>query len=151
MTNMTMTIGIDPGKKGGIAILYPNGDVVAEKWTSEDEMVDVLEDVMRFDPAAQITAYLELVHAMPGQGVTSMFSFGKNFGFWIGAVMALRIPLRTVRPQDWQKGVAGRQGLKGTPLKRVLKAEAARRFPQVRVTNMTADALLIADYGRGQP
>lgn len=146
----SITIGIDPGKSGGIAILYPTGDVVAEKWTSEDEMVDILEEVARRWDCAQVTAYLELVHAMPGQGVTSMFSFGKNFGFWIGAVTALRIPLRLVRPQEWQKGVAGRQGLKGTPLKRVLKAEAARRFPQVRVTNMTADALLIADWGRGQ-
>lgn len=145
-----ITIGIDPGKYGGIAILWLNGDVTAEKWTAEDEMIDVLIDIVTNYSEACIRCYLEQVHAMPGQGVTSMFSFGRNFGFWIGAVSALQIPLRLVRPQEWQKGIAGRQRLSGTPLKRVLKAEAARRFPQVRVTNMTADALLIADWGRTQ-
>lgn len=46
---------------------------------------------------------LEHVGAMPGQGVTSMFSFGENFGFIRGLLEAYEIPYQLVRPQKWKK------------------------------------------------
>ena len=46
---------------------------------------------------------LEHVGARPGQGVTSMFSFGENFGFIQGLLTAYSIPFELVRPQKWKK------------------------------------------------
>jgi hypothetical protein len=142
----TIHIGIDPGASGGICILAPNGEIIAKKWTGESDAVALLAYATRYPFPLQ--CWIEQVHAMPGQGVTSMFSFGRNFGFWTGAVMALKIPLRTVTPQLWQKGIPGRAGKKGAELKRYLKNEASRRFPHIKVTLATADALLIADWGK---
>jgi hypothetical protein len=48
-------------------------------------------------------AYIEHVAAMGGQGVTSMFRFGQNFGQWQGILGGLRIPTGLVRPQAWKK------------------------------------------------
>ena len=46
---------------------------------------------------------LEKVGAMPGQGVTSTFTFGEGFGFIQGVLMALGISFQLVPPQKWKK------------------------------------------------
>ena len=45
-----------------------------------------------------------------GQGVTSMFSFGENFGFIQGLLTACGVPYQLVRPQRWKKefGISGK-------------------------------------------
>lgn len=50
-------------------------------------------------------ACLEKVHAMPGQGVTSMFTFGENFGFWKGFLAAHKVPYVLTTPQVWMKEI----------------------------------------------
>ena len=40
---------------------------------------------------------------MPGQGVTSMFNFGQNFGAIKGVCAALNLPIVFVRPSKWKK------------------------------------------------
>ena len=45
------------------------------------------------------TAYVELVNAMPGQGVVSMFQFGKCAGAIEAAMAALGFPMVEVTPQ----------------------------------------------------
>ena len=47
-------------------------------------------------------AGLEKVNAMPGQGVTSMFSFGQRYGELIGLAVALQLPITLVTPKEWQ-------------------------------------------------
>ena len=39
---------------------------------------------------------------MPGQGVTSMFSFGQRYGELIGLAVALQLPITLVTPKEWQ-------------------------------------------------
>ncbi len=81
---------------------------------------------------------------MPKQGVTSSFTFGKNYGFLIGLLTAIQIPFKFVTPQQWQKGM---QCLtKGD--KNVSKSAAQRLWPKVKVTHAIADSMLIAEYGR---
>jgi hypothetical protein len=95
----------------------------------------VLEEVSGFAGKAQ-----------PG---SAMFRFGEHFGFVKGVIQALSIRLVLVRPQVWQKGfglgTASACGSK-TEWKNKLKAEAQRRFPHLKVTLKTADALLILEY-----
>ena len=44
----------------------------------------------------------------------------------------------------------GLSGAEGALRKQLLKSEAARRWPHLQVTLATADALLIADWGKRQ-
>ena len=88
---------IDPGQKGALALLK-NGDVWAYTF-NEDTYIEVLGKVAHH---ASICC-LEHVGSMPGQGVTSMFHFGENFGFIQGVLRAYKIPFELVRPQKWKK------------------------------------------------
>jgi Holliday junction resolvasome RuvABC endonuclease subunit len=135
-------IGVDPGASGAIAIIHESGRV---NWikndSTEHELADWLRDVADgFD----CFAIIEQVNAMPKQGVSSTFKFGKSFGFLIGLLTALRVPYETYRPQAWQKHM--RCMTKGD--KNVSKAAAQRLWPSAKITHANADALLIAEFGR---
>jgi len=93
-------IGIDPGKKGGYAVLIDGKCWVAKAW-DDDEFVDCMRQVSQMNTMAR--AAVEKVGAMPGQGVTSMFSFGKSAGFIEGVLKAFDIPYQLVPPSVWKK------------------------------------------------
>lgn len=113
---------------------------------------------------------MEQVGAMPGQGVSSMFTFGMNYGFLIGVLTSLKIPYTLVRPQVWQKAVwistdriyGTKKDKNGEVVKKVspkptsIRA-ASRLFPNVSLkrtercrvpSDGKADALLIALYAK---
>lgn len=135
---MKVYLGIDPGKTGAVAFIDGMGQLM--------KVVD-FPDVMSVDWFAEDfgMAYLEEVHAMPGQGVASTFTFGTNFGWWKGFLTAMRIPFKTIRPQDWQKGLVPKRGaMTDKP-----SLEVARQlFPHAPLTRKKdhnrADAILIA-------
>jgi crossover junction endodeoxyribonuclease RuvC len=134
-------IGIDPGKSGGIAIITPGGGVCAHKMPETDrDLLDLLSEFSADDNRA----VLEQVHAMPGQGVTSTFTFGRGYGKLEMALCAALIPFETATPQKWQKLM----GCLTKGDKNVSKATAQRLFPYLKVTHAIADALLIAEYCR---
>jgi crossover junction endodeoxyribonuclease RuvC len=96
--------------------------------------------------------YIEKVHAMPGQGVTSMFSFGEGYGGLKGVCATLGLPYNLVTPQAWKKKV-----LAGTSKDKEAAVDfCRRRYPQVNLLatersrvphDGMADALCIATYG----
>ena len=92
-------IGIDPGKKGAMAIIKPDGIEIHAH--SEAVYNEALAAVVPLGDG--VRCCLEHVGAMPGQGVTSMFSFGDNFGFIRGLLTAHGVPYELVRPQKWKK------------------------------------------------
>src|SRR5690625_4845267 len=146
---MKALIAIDPGKSGGMALFESGNAVEAHKYTQPDEAAEWVRSVcIRYDAT---TAAIEQVGAMPGQGVTSMFSFGENFGWWQGLLIGLDIPFIRVRPQEWQKGLPGLQKLKGAERKRRLKSLASEQFPYINPTLATCDALLIGAWAARQP
>jgi len=93
-------------------------------------------------------AFIEKVGAMKGQGVTSMFSFGKGFGIWIGILAAFRVPYTFVTPQAWKKMI-----MAGKHDKDAYRIRAQELYPGYaaqlnrKKDNGRADALLIAHYG----
>lgn len=139
-------LAIDPGISGGMAAYSEGvfGDPVP--FTDEAEAVEWLR---QFHPD-YTTVWMEDIHSSPQMGVRSAFTFGRNVGFWTGALAVLQLPLRLVKPQVWQRGIPGLGGKQGPARKAALKAEACRRFPQLRVTQATADALLLADWARSR-
>lgn len=105
-------VGIDPGKSGGISYCDETGKVV-ETVTMPTYEVDG-KDKIDFKAVAAILkkhnpdkVYIENVHAMPGQGVTSMFNFGFSTGGLHGVCGALNITVEIVNPRTWQKKLMG--------------------------------------------
>ncbi len=138
------TIGIDPGKSGGIAWIQ-DGKACVEK------MPDTLQDLWELlrDIAAEgrCKAYLEQIHSSPQMGVVSSFTFGNGFGHLEMALTAAGIPFERVRPQVWQKAM----GCMTKGDKNVSKRKAQELFPSIKVNHYVADSLLIASYGTKQP
>lgn len=147
---MGVSIGIDPGKTGAIAVMNDN-DVFCLEQFSVDRYVDILSCVGRYISAKDIKVCVEKVGAMPGQGVVSMFNFGHNLGVIEGILSALRIPYQLVPPQTWKKEFS----LTGDKAKSI---EVCKKlFPEVdlRATERSrkpsdglAEALLMAEYAR---
>lgn len=144
-------IGIDPGTGGGIAVTDGKKTSAVKMPDTEKDVFESLKGLLSEDPFVII----EKVGAMPGQGVTSMFSFGQSYGFLRGLLVALEIPFEEVSPQKWQKelGLLQRRRkddakLSKTDKKNLNKQKAQQLWPHLRVTHATADALLIAEYGR---
>lgn len=134
-------LGIDPGASGAIAALW--GDGKPEFCKLKETEHDASNWLWQF-PFDECVATIELVHAMPKQGVTSTFKFGKSYGFLLGLLTAHRIPYQFVRPLVWQTAMKCRT--KGD--KNVTKAAAQRLFPEIKITHANADALLLAEYCR---
>ena len=147
---MTVIIGIDPGKSGGIAwAWFGTADVhaVAIKMpATEKDISDTFSELADVNAHA----YIEKVGAMPGQGVTSMFSFGRNYGFLRGCLIAHGIPFDDVTPQKWlgSFGLKRKKNETGTAWKNRQKGHAQQLFPGLAITHATANALQIMEYGR---
>lgn len=136
-------IGIDPGKSGGIAVI---GDGLIEVREYTD---DWLKEVCRRHKDSK--CIIEKVGAMPGQGVVSMFNFGKSYGYILGVIEANGISYEIVPPQKWKKEFSV-TGDKNTSI-----AVCKRLFPKVLLFRTQkckkehdgmAEALLMAEYGR---
>jgi len=148
---MSRWIGVDPGKSGGLALIS-NGTVEVAplgKMTRQD-IYEWLCLQRRSDYPDPVRAVIEKVHAMPGQGVTSMFNFGVSYGELRMALVAASISFEEVTPGRWQQAVGVRwpKGTSKPERKRLLKQRAQELFPEIQVTLATADALLIAEYCR---
>ena len=139
-----LIIGIDPGKSGGVG--WMDMAATAPMASKMPETVHELASLMRglIEDETSLKVYLERVHAMPGQGVTSMFSFGQGLGQIEGVLAALAIPYEWVTPQKWQAAMACKTG--GD--KNVSKRKALELFPGTKWTHATADCALICEYGR---
>ena len=139
-------IGVDPGKNGGIAIIDSDG-VIAFPFSEERLLIELDGIAQEYE----CICYLEHVHAMPKQGVSSTFNFGMNFGFIQGVLKAYEIPYELVTPQKWKKEFSC------TSDKNTSIEVCKRLFPGVNLKaterckkdhDGIAEALLIAEYGR---
>lgn len=148
--NFKRIIGIDPGLSGALAFITSDGRTVTHK-TASTPPLDALRDAIAGVETRECIVCMERVggfiagKSLPG---SAMFKMGQNAGYWEGACAALGLRLMLVRPQEWQAGIPGAHGTEGAARKRVLRAEAMRRFPQHKITLQDADALLIADFAR---
>lgn len=147
---MSVSIGIDPGKTGAIAVMDDDGILCLEQF-NVDKYVDVLSYVGQSTSAKDIKVCLEKVGAMPGQGVVSMFNFGHNLGVIEGILSALRIPYQLVPPQTWKKEFS----LTGDKAKSVEVCKKLFPWVDLRATDRSrkpsdglAEALLMAEYAR---
>ena len=99
-----------------------------------------------------VVAAVEKVGAMHGQGVTSMFSFGKSAGFIEGVLTALEIPYQLVPPAVWKKefSLIGKDKKASVEVCRKLfpKLDLKRTERCKTDSDGKADATLIAEYAK---
>ena len=98
-------MGVDPGLSGAIAFYFPSYPkvITAEDAPCVGKRIDAATLAERVRQMAPDLAVIELVAAMPGQGVSSMFRFGQAFGTVIGVVTACGVPVEFVTPGKWKK------------------------------------------------
>lgn len=148
-------LGIDPGIGGAIAVLdagwlstmdMPTVEIVRNnKRKREIDAVQLARWLGNFTPDG--VAILERVNAMPGQGVSSMFAFGRSVGMVEGILAALLIPVHYVVPQVWQKGMGVAKGDGAARLRASqLRPQDAGQWARVK-DHGRADAALIAMWG----
>lgn len=137
-----MSVGVDPGKSGAIAIVDRKGVFVeAIKLSVTPIELSQFVDTLRYCDAF---AVVEKVHSSPQMGVKSSFSFGQYYERPRQTLVCYGIPFEEVRPQKWQREM----GCLSKGNKNVTKARAQELFPSVKVCHWIADALLLAEYAR---
>lgn len=162
-------LGIDPGLTGGIVLLSTERKII-EKWVTPTmeikkikrgkKAVSNIVDIEAFHSILNSIkknvyhCFLEKVGAMPGQGVVSMFNFGRTFGVTESLLVANRIPYTLVHPATWSKEIHGK--LAGNDPKIKSKAiiqdlyphENLLASPRSKIPHLgLVDALLISEYG----
>jgi crossover junction endodeoxyribonuclease RuvC len=155
-----LTVGIDPGLRGGVAALDVAGAVVglwpmpvAGGEVHAAGLADLLRSLRCLDSHQDIgRVCLEKVSAMPKQGVSSTFRFGTGWGMVRGVCAALAIPVVLVPPTVWKKQV-----LLGLPHDKAGAVQfCSSRWPTADLVlpgcrvphDGLADALCLADYAR---
>jgi crossover junction endodeoxyribonuclease RuvC len=150
--------GIDPGKTGALAILHPDGsaeffDVPRVKLKGKDKpaWTQWARDWGTvLDLAAPDMVVIEEVTARPGQGVTSMFTFGRTLGFVHGLVNAKTdCPVHFVTPSVWKAKLGLLNSGKGASREicQTLYPATASHLGRVK-DDGRAEAVLLAHYGR---
>ena len=149
-------IGIDPGEKGGIAILYQTDGLINTFNMPETypDIYNLLKNIT-LTSAHGVKCYLEDVgKGVPGQSSSATAKFARHNGHLEMALYALGIQTEKVTPQKWQKfysnQVGKSTGLSKTEWKNKLKGLAQALYPTEKITLSTADAVLIAHYGKKQ-
>lgn len=143
-------IGIDPGLSGAVAWLTPQGPfvkdipIVLKGSGFVKNEVDAAGLIRMLDFPGEYHAMLERVNAMPGQGVSSMFSMGDSFGVIRCALAAASIPHEYITPHAWKRHF----NLDNN--KEAARALAIRLYPTAELHLKKhidrAEALLIATY-----
>lgn len=141
-------LGIDPGYSGALAAIDHAGHVTAFAFKDKTDP-DIVNEFRQYSPHnlggdIEIFALIERVHAMPGNGAVSMFTFGGIYKLLRASLIAFEIPHEDITPQGWQKEM--RCLSKGD--KNITKSKAQELFPSMKITHAIADAILLAEHCR---
>lgn len=94
---------IDPGAKGAVVVLDQDGDFVLGAKFDNSCPAEIVARVILPIRDKLAGVVIERVGAAPGQGVSSMFSFGVSVGKVKGALAASGVEYVEVSPQTWQR------------------------------------------------
>ncbi len=145
-------VGIDPGKTGAIAFVH-RSRVSSESLPyvgDEPDIVVIGQWLREFSVGRNPVVALELQHAMPGQGVVSMFTLGKGYGMLLATCYFAGLRVLLPRPAQWKKDM----GIPPKSDKEYSRQLAQRLFPEVNLhlkkDHGRAEALLLAEWARKQ-
>lgn len=167
---MKTIVSIDPGSKGFISVLYPDGK--REFFAIEGHTHrDVANFIMSINPENTVCV-MEEVHAIKGSAAGATFSFGEIFGFLKGVITASGFAYHLVQPKEWQSKVwinedkvykYGKPNAKTGKCSRLIETKATsinaakRLFPEIdfkrtpkciNLDDNKVDSVLIGEYAR---
>lgn len=104
-----INIGIDPGLKGGIAIIE-DGVLTVQKMPTmgadtEYDIYAMKNLLLPYRGRNDVLMSFERQHAMPGQGLTSSLKTGTGYGILMGLAMGMDIPHKIWPASVWQKAL----------------------------------------------
>ena len=159
-------VGIDVGLSGGIAEIDEHMNCVlwdmpvylvkqgsSKKELDEHELIRIFNNIkiINREDDEKIFIGVEKQQAFTGQGVTSMFKLGYQYGFIVGTLRMLGLPFEIIAPKTWQKEL----GIVGENTKSAAYAKASALFPNAtlktergKIKDGLADALCIAEFTR---
>lgn len=151
-----MILGIDPGLSGALALLSPEGNVLAIEDMPTIEVVINGKKRRNMPPVALANiirilapqkAFLENVGVRPGEGAVGAFSFGRNLGQIEGVLAALQIPTTLVHPATWKRRMNIPADKGGARMKAMaLFPDKVDLFKRVK-DDGRAESVLLAYYG----
>ncbi|MEM2927796.1 MAG: hypothetical protein QW727_04120 [Candidatus Pacearchaeota archaeon] len=135
-------ITIDPGKSGAICEfeyeldenkrikiynfeIYRLNDKIDETCKTLKEIVDKNRNLLSNNEAR---IFLEKVHSMPHDGVSSSFNFGVSLGIIIGSLETLGVKCGFVYPGPWQKAIIDLLNLNREKLKMMKKFQKKKEM-----------------------
>ena len=153
-----ITIGVDPGLSGAVAVLQDGCFVAVEDMpivlkgrastvkneVSPEALLAILRE--KVPPVEDVAAVIERVSSRPGEGVASSFSLGDSFGVARAVMAVARVRVCYVTPAAWKKQ------FKLTSDKELSRALALRLFPEAAYAlrfkkhDGRAEALLLARW-----
>lgn len=140
-------IGIDPGKNGALAIIRESKKVSLVDF----DLKAYINLLSYFKKSYDMFIGIEKVHAMPGEGVKSSFSFGERVGELKGILSTLDFDnnIEWIQPQTWQKHIntdsnRGKKAIADSLLS--LYPSADLYGPRGGLKDGRSDALGIANY-----
>lgn len=150
-------MGIDPGAFGAIAILDKDSrelvviDMPTIKVKRGPRVVNqvdahMLAEAVRPHVTGNEKALLEKTWAMPGQGVSSTYAFGRAGGIVEGVLAGLSVPFQLIPPATWTKSMRTFGGKDGS------RQRAQELFPDYahlfarKKDDGRAEAALLACY-----
>ena len=153
-------LGIDPGLSGALAVLEIEDhgfdlisviDVptVGEAAKRRVWIGPLTEWLMEINPAPEV-AFIERAQAMPEQGASSGFIYGRAVGALEAAVLCSGIRLRTAEPSSWKRklGLIGKGKAESQALAVKMISGLGEALDRKKDHNR-AEAMLIAIYGAG--
>jgi crossover junction endodeoxyribonuclease RuvC len=154
---MTKVLGVDPGIRGGLVIVRINNGAALQLIDAIDipvigvgakERVDVLAVRTWIMTHAPQHAFIERAQAMPKQGASSGFKYGRATGALESVLACCEIPMTIVEPSVWKKFHQLRGGDKEAARQRALQLfPAAHALLARKKDHGRGEAALIALYG----
>ncbi len=149
---MLKILGVDPGIRGGCAVVLVNSSsaqlldaidlpVIGVGAKERIDVIALREWVLSHQPAH---ALIERAQAMPKQGASSGFKYGRAVGAIEAVVAGCAVPLTIIEPPAWKK-FHGLRGGKETSRQRALQLfPAAHALLARKKDHGRAEAALIA-------
>ena len=152
-----MIAGIDPGLSGALFFMDPDNPANGEaadlpvhlliRGGKKKRELDTAGLIGILTPHRLDHVLLEQVNAMPGQGVSGVFAFGKCYGVILGIVAARSIPLTLVTPTVWKRALGVPKAKDGARARASQLLPGAAHQWSLKKHDGRAEACLLALYG----
>jgi crossover junction endodeoxyribonuclease RuvC len=150
---MARALGLDPGIRGGLAVVDSERGLLAAIdiptiGVGASERVDVLAVAEWIRAQQPDLAFVERAQAMPKQGASSGFKYGRATGSLEAAIILALVSFEVVEPPAWKKAFRLRGKEKEAARQRALELfPAAHALLARKRDHGRAEAALIALFG----